>query len=69
MFIANYLVPDRITLTGILWLSLWRDSHINTGTNQSAIFLRDSAPSGPRHPNCSLLHDSGCDNIEKDLRI
>jgi len=41
MFIANYLLllPDRITLTGTLWLSPWRVSHINTGTNQSAFFL------------------------------
>lgn len=71
MFIANYLVllPDRITLTGTLWLNPWRVSHINTGTNQSAFFLRDSTPSGPRHPSCNLLQDSGCDNIEKDLRI
>lgn len=33
------------------------------------LFLRDSAPSGPRHPSCSLLQDSSWENIEKYLRI
>lgn len=42
---------------------------MSKGTNQSAFFLRDSAPSGPRHPSCCLLQDSGCDNFEKDLRV
>lgn len=32
------------------------------------LFLRHSALSRPRHPSCSLLQDSGCDNIEKDFR-
>lgn len=49
MFVANYLVllPDRITLTGTLWLNPWRVSHINTDTNQSAFFWETALQMGP----------------------
>lgn len=49
MFIANYLVllPDRITLTGTLWLNPWRVSHINTGRNQRVFFSERALQVGP----------------------
>lgn len=69
MFVANYLVllPNRITLTGTLWLNRWRVSHINIGMNWSAFLGGESSPTRCWHHCHCFLQDSGCDNIEKHL--
>lgn len=73
MLVANHLVllPDRITLTGTLWLNPWRVSHINTGMNQSTFFFffGENTPSRPRYLSHRLLWDIGSDNIEKTLTV